>query len=681
MSSKKDKFLESAQKFIIKGQLDRAIKDYEQVVALDPNDIRHRQRLAELLVRVNRTIEAIGEYEAIGKYYADNGFYLKAIAVYKQIQKLDPDDIKTCLNLATLNEKQGLTGNALAEYGRVCSYYEKNGKRNDALTILESMIDIDPDNLNTRLKIAEIRFTTGKADKAYEDFCQVASLLLKRGDETAFNQVSERIRYLFPAKKEFILEQLTAEVKSGNAEAVIPRLLEITKSEQENLPAWQLLTEAFRNSASREDLKLTLQKMVRIFPDDLAAKEELIRCALDDNDIEGTFYLLDLHSATFAEKAAFQPLERIYLGLLNSAPQDVRIFQGLKKLYEASGEREKLAGIDEKMDSLGRSDAEPQSESPDNEISSIDEQAVPMEEVVEPPMEDVVEPLMEEDENSDGSGDLVLPGESDLAGGRGSGGEAAETEPEYPDEIDLELEIPDDELDDLTEFYRESDAETDDSASLTEESGEMVVPDRDVSPGSDVSEQETFFAEEGDSIELEMDFYSDLDAEQAPPPPVLDTYSPDGQFSAFRKGLDQQLDNGDTETRYNLGIAFKEMGLYDEAISEFQAAALDPQRRIDCMTLQGICCRDKGDYKRAEEFFKNGIGEEGLSPEERLSIKYELALLDESAGRNEDALAMYREIKAEQNDFRDTKEKIARLLGGEEFYDLDLVELESEDSE
>ena len=56
MSSKKEKFLESAQKFIVKGQLDRAIKDYEQIVALDPNDIRHRQRLAELLVRVDRTI-------------------------------------------------------------------------------------------------------------------------------------------------------------------------------------------------------------------------------------------------------------------------------------------------------------------------------------------------------------------------------------------------------------------------------------------------------------------------------------------------------------------------------------------------------------------------------------------------------------------------------------------------
>ena len=690
MSSKKEKFLESAQKFIVKGQLDRAIKDYEQIVALDPNDIRHRQRLAELLVRVDRTIEAIGEYEAIGKYYADNGFYLKAIAVYKQIQKLDPADIKTCLNLATLNEKQGLTGNALAEYGKVCSYYEKNGKRNDALTILESMIAIDPDNLNTRLKIAEIRFSSGLADKAYEDFSQVASLLLKRGDESAFSQVSDRIRYLFPEKKDFILGQLAAQVKNGNAAAVIPRLLEITKREQDNLPAWQLLAEAFRSSAAREDLKLTLQEMVRIFPDDLTAKEELIHCPLDENDIEGTFYLLQLHSATFAEKASFQPLERIYLGLLNIAPLDVRIFQGLKELYEASGEREKLADIDEKMISLGRLDAQPQPEPPESEVSSVDEQAASPEEMVEPLMEEEVHPLQEveegiplhlPDEESGGSGDLVLSREPGRTEGWGGGGEAAQIEPEYPEEIDLELEISDDELGGLTEFYHETDAETDVSPNLIEESGEPVVPERETSPGSDVSEQDAFFSEEDVSIELETDFFSDLEAEQAAPPAGLDKYSPDGLFSAFKKGLAQQLDKGDTETRYSLGIAFKEMGLYDEAISEFQAAALDPQRRIDCMTLQGICCRDKGDYKSAEEFFKNGIEQEGLSPEEMLSIKYELALLYESSGRNEDALAMYRQIKAEQNDFRDTKEKIARLQGGDEFYDLDLVELESEDAE
>ena len=67
----------------------------------------------------------------------------------------------------------------------------------------------------------------------------------------------------------------------------------------------------------------------------------------------------------------------------------------------------------------------------------------------------------------------------------------------------------------------------------------------------------------------------------------------------------------DSEMHYHLGIAYKEMGLYDDAVSEFRIAAIDPQRRIDSLTLQGICLRDKGDFAEAEEIFSylNEIGE------------------------------------------------------------------------
>ena len=76
MSTKKEKLLESAQKFIQKGQIDRAIKDYEQIVALDPSDQRYRQRLAELLgmaveevnvkAKTGERVGHIGRAEAIG---------------------------------------------------------------------------------------------------------------------------------------------------------------------------------------------------------------------------------------------------------------------------------------------------------------------------------------------------------------------------------------------------------------------------------------------------------------------------------------------------------------------------------------------------------------------------------------------------------------------------------------
>ena len=80
------------------------------------------------MIRCNRREDAIREYNTIAKFYDENGFYLKSIAVYKQIQRLDPSNIEISLCLATLNEKQGMIGNALSEYKLLYDHYQKNGQ-------------------------------------------------------------------------------------------------------------------------------------------------------------------------------------------------------------------------------------------------------------------------------------------------------------------------------------------------------------------------------------------------------------------------------------------------------------------------------------------------------------------------------------------------------------------------
>ncbi|HYS44373.1 MAG TPA: hypothetical protein VEM32_10385, partial [Geobacteraceae bacterium] len=116
---------------------------------------------------------------------------------------------------------------------------------------------------------------------------------------------------------------------------------------------------------------------------------------------------------------------------------------------------------------------------------------------------------------------------------------------------------------------------------------------------------------------------------------------------------------------------------------EFQAAALDPRRKLDCITLQGVCCRDKGDFARAEEILTGGMALTGLAAEQLSPLKYELALLYEAAGRHEDALRLFHEIEAVNPDFRDTAEKIAgvKAEAAPEYEELDLVELEDGDIE
>ncbi len=88
--SKKDRLIEDAQKLVLRGQFDKAAKAYEQALALDPAAVNLRQKMAEVLIKCGRFDDARKEFESIGKHFYKNGFYLKAIAVYKQLQKLFP---------------------------------------------------------------------------------------------------------------------------------------------------------------------------------------------------------------------------------------------------------------------------------------------------------------------------------------------------------------------------------------------------------------------------------------------------------------------------------------------------------------------------------------------------------------------------------------------------------------
>jgi tetratricopeptide (TPR) repeat protein len=138
--------------------------------------------------------------------------------------------------------------------------------------------------------------------------------------------------------------------------------------------------------------------------------------------------------------------------------------------------------------------------------------------------------------------------------------------------------------------------------------------------------------------------------------------------------LDRQVEQGDTETHYNLGIAYKEMGLYDDAIKEFMIAAADRLRQADCLTLQGICLQEKGELAKAEEVFLSGMDIFKLEPENLLNIKYELALLYETSNRKDEALRYFRDVFATNPGYRDTARKIAELHGADTHLDLSNID-------
>jgi tetratricopeptide (TPR) repeat protein len=135
-------------------------------------------------------------------------------------------------------------------------------------------------------------------------------------------------------------------------------------------------------------------------------------------------------------------------------------------------------------------------------------------------------------------------------------------------------------------------------------------------------------------------------------------------FKEFKKGVDKQLGKEDYDTRYNLGIAYKEMGLVDEAIAEFQLAAKDETRLLECASMLGICFLEKGMPKLAVKWFEKGLSVPGRSDEEYQGLRYDLAVAHEASGETDKALSLFTDLYGQDANFRDVAAKVRELGGG-----------------
>jgi tetratricopeptide (TPR) repeat protein len=139
-------------------------------------------------------------------------------------------------------------------------------------------------------------------------------------------------------------------------------------------------------------------------------------------------------------------------------------------------------------------------------------------------------------------------------------------------------------------------------------------------------------------------------------------------FQEFRSELGEMEDEDeDLETHYNLGIAYREMGLLDEAIGEFQKVAKAVQKgkpfrySMNCATMLALSFTDKGEPKIAALWYQRALDVPGLDQEAILALRYDLGLALDSAGEANAALDSFRQVYAMNIDYRDVADRIATL--------------------
>ena len=183
MAFNKSKLAEAAQKYLQQGKVPQAIAEYQQILKHEPKDQVILMTVGDLFVRQGETFQAIEYFERLAHIFLNDGFTTKAIAIYKKVAKLAPEESRPLERLAELYVQQGVLSEARPLYLQLAEVHLKAGRQTQAISLLRKLLEAEPENLRVQLRLAELYIAMGQTGEAMLAYRGGAQRLLERGDQ------------------------------------------------------------------------------------------------------------------------------------------------------------------------------------------------------------------------------------------------------------------------------------------------------------------------------------------------------------------------------------------------------------------------------------------------------------------------------------------------------------------
>jgi pilus assembly protein FimV len=216
MAIERAQVIASAEKLVARGKIEAAIKEYRKLLAENPNDASTLNRLGDLYARIDRIDEAVRLFSQIADRYTDDGFFVKAIAIYKKIIKLDPTRLAVYERLAELYHKQGLIPEARTQYQVLVDYYQKHSNPASAIGVLQKMAILIPDDPAPHVKLAELFHSQQLTEKALAEYRLIADLMLRHNKVEEATQVYAKAIEAEPGDIAFITDAVLGLKDAGH---------------------------------------------------------------------------------------------------------------------------------------------------------------------------------------------------------------------------------------------------------------------------------------------------------------------------------------------------------------------------------------------------------------------------------------------------------------------------------
>ncbi|MBW2543452.1 MAG: tetratricopeptide repeat protein [Deltaproteobacteria bacterium] len=264
MAANKRKILEAARKHAQKGAKEKALKEFGKLLKLDPRDSKVRLEMGDTHRRWGQVAEAIEAYSVVADQFMNEGFDARAVAVFKQIQNLQPDGFAYHEPLAELYQRMGLTAEAIGSLEAAAEAHRAAGRKQEALGLLRKMAAIDPSNTTSRIKVADLLQQEGMKEDAIAEYDAVIEELEQQGDTEASAKLFERILEIEPKRIETLVQYARYLINSGSvqrAESLAKRALDLDKAPDH----YELLADVYRMQQRDEELIVLYRELAELY--------------------------------------------------------------------------------------------------------------------------------------------------------------------------------------------------------------------------------------------------------------------------------------------------------------------------------------------------------------------------------------------------------------------------------
>jgi tetratricopeptide (TPR) repeat protein len=315
MAFNKAKLLQEAERLVSQGKLALAIKHFQAIVDKDPSDISLRNTIGDLYVREKNVPEALNQFRHLADSYTQEGFTVKAIAIYKKISKLEPNSVEVQLKLAELYQVQGLGREARDQYSQAFEYYKKKNYPDRAVEVLQRMVQLEPENPSATARLAMYCEQLGRKEDAAKAYMLTAELANVRNDASTADASLKKASELDPHNQQIVFLRARNALRSQHYQDAI-HLLSSAPALSDKPEVKKLFLDAYSALGELKGARKYLMEVYEANPSDFTPITSYVTLCCSQKDYD----------------AAFEPLSEVS-GALVSARNTVPLMEALKLIW------------------------------------------------------------------------------------------------------------------------------------------------------------------------------------------------------------------------------------------------------------------------------------------------------------------------------------------------------------